>query len=379
MSHHHDHHHSHSKKHKTLIYILALGLALVFYFLPQNSYIKESIDEQENYKATVNRIVSNDPINALQTLEVEITDKDLAGQSMTIVNDEGSTSTARNFLEGDRVVVTQYTSSTGENIYYISDYLRQSSLLWLFLIFIVVAIIVTRFEGIGALLGMAFSFLVLFKFILPQILGGSDPIFSVMIGAAFIIPVTFYLSHGFSRKTNIAIFSTLLTLVVTSILALIFAKTGNLTGLASEEASFLQLTSQANINFQGLVLAGMILSTLGILDDVTISQASIVQELIKAKPSIKFRELYKSAMNVGRDHIASLINTLILVYTGASLPLLLLFLDHSQSFTSVINHEFMAEEVIRTLVGSLGLILAVPITTFLSAFINAKKSAKKTA
>ena len=205
-----------------------------------------------------------------------------------------------------------------------------------------------------------------------MILQGHSPVLVAILGSVLIIPLTFYPSHGVNRKTNIAIVSTFLTLVIAGLLASFFSDFTHLTGLASEESNFLKIGTAEQIDFQGLILAGILISILGILDDITISQASIVQQLKLAKPDIQFTELFGRALSVGRDHIASLVNTLILVYTGASLPLLLLFLDQSVGFQSIINLEFMAEEVVRTLIGSVALILAVPITTVLAAFSSTK-------
>lgn len=156
---------------------------------------------------------------------------------------------------------------------------------------------------------MAVSFLIVFKFILPQILAGSNPVTTSILGSAIIIPISFYLSHGLNRKTTVAIGGTLIALVITGILATVFVDAAKLTGFASEEAGFLQVTKQGTVNIKGLILAGMIISALGILDDVTISQAAIVWQLKEAKKKIKFSQLYRQAMSVGKDHIASMINT----------------------------------------------------------------------
>jgi len=167
--------------------------------------------------------------------------------------------------------------------------------------------------------------------------------------------------------------STFIALVITGILANVFVEVAKLTGYASEEAGFLQVAKQGMMNIRGLLLAGIIIGTLGVLDDITVSQAAIVQQLKEISSKISPKELFSRAMNIGRDHIASMINTLVLVYTGASLPLLLLFIDSSHSFSEVINYEIIAVEIIRTLVGSIGLIAAVPITTFLAVNFMGKR------
>lgn len=169
---------------------------------------------------------------------------------------------------------------------------------------------------------------------------------------------------------------TFLTLIISGLIATYFAELTHLTGLASEETNFLKLSTQSTINFKGLVLSGILISILGILDDITVSQCSVIQQLKNTKPSITPKELFHRGMQVGHDHISSLVNTLILVYAGASLPMLLLFFDSSTTFHKVLNAEFMAEEIIQTLIGSIGLILAVPITTVIAAFFIKKNNEK---
>ena len=164
----------------------------------------------------------------------------------------------------------------------------------------------------------------------------------------------------------------MIALVITGFLAKFFVQVTRLTGYASEEAAFLQYARQGAVDIKGLLLAGIIIGTLGILDDITIAQAAIVQQLKQANKKMKPKELFSQAMRVGQDHIASMITTLILVYTGAALPLLLLFIDNPLPFSQVINYEIIAEEIIRTLVGSIGLITAVPITTFLASRVKFK-------
>jgi uncharacterized membrane protein len=213
---------------------------------------------------------------------------------------------------------------------------------------------------------MGVSFAIIFSYILPTISSGADPIITAIIGSLLIIPATFYLSHGFNKKTTVAIIGTVISLLIVGALAGYFVDAAKLTGFASEEAAFLQVALGGTVNIRGLLLAGIIIGVLGVLDDITISQSSIVSELKLASPKIKFKELYTRAMNVGQDHISSMVNTLVLVYTGAALPLLLLFLNNSQPISQLISNELIADEIVRTLVGSIGLVLAVPITTLIA-------------
>ncbi|MBU0570069.1 YibE/F family protein [Patescibacteria group bacterium] len=247
----------------------------------------------------------------------------------------------------------------------------------LFIIFIAVVLIVGKVWGITSLFGMGFSFLIIFKFILPQIINGANPILIAIIGSLFIIPVTFYLSHGFNKKTHIAIVSTVIALIITGVLAGFFVNAARLTGFASEEAGFLQAMKGGTVNIKGLLMAGIIIGALGILDDVTVSQASVVQQLKNTSSKLSGNELYKKAMRVGQDHVSSMVNTLVLVYTGVALPLLLLFIDSPRSFSEIVNYELIADEIVRILVGSIGLVLAVPIATVLACrFLKTEKQRK---
>lgn len=303
-----------------------------------------------------------------QQLEIQLTKGSQKGKTMNIESGDVYQGSNTLYKAGDEVVIAYAKESTGSETYLITDYVRRTPLLVLFLLFVVITVVVGKWKGLSSILGMGVSFLVILKFILPSIYSGSDPVTIAILGSLAIIPVTFFLSHGFNRKTLVAIVGTLISLVVTGILATLFVEATKLTGFASEEAGFLNVFKEGTINIKGLLLAGIIIGVLGVLDDITISQSAIVQELKLANPELKAKELYSKAMSVGKDHIASMVNTLILVYTGAALPLLLLFVDNPRPFSELINYEIIADEVVRTLVGSIGLVLAVPITTFIASY-----------
>jgi len=198
------------------------------------------------------------------------------------------------------------------------------------------------------------------------------------MGSLIIIPVSFFLSHGINRKTLSAIAGTLIALTITGLLSYVFVEKAKLTGFASEEAGFLQNIMQGSVNIKGLLLAGIIIGVLGVLDDITISQSAIVFQLKEANSNFGFTQLYRRAMKVGQDHISSMVNTLVLVYTGAALPLLLLFIHNPHPFSEIINYELIADEIVQTLVGSIGLILAVPITTAIAALaVKRQKNTKE--
>lgn len=329
--------------------------------------------QDERLEGTIRTISEEKQIQVMdrsqlyQKLGVEVTTGSLKGQTVTVENGDLPSSNVVHYRVGDEVILSFSKSPDGQSLIMITDFIRRGSLLWLLIIFVGITVLVGRLKGITSIFGMTVSFLVIFLFILPQILAGRDPVFITIIGSLVIIPFSFYLSHGLNKKTTVAIIGTVIALIVTGILASIFVEAGKLSGFVSEEAGFLQAAQGSLINIKGLILSGIIIGVLGVLDDVTISQSAMVREMKSLNPKMSAGELYRSAMAVGRDHIASMVNTLVLVYAGASLPLLLLFINSTHSFSEVINYEIIATEIIRTLVGSIGLVLAVPLTTIIAA------------
>ena len=268
---------------------------------------------------------------------------------------------------GETVVVIKQQGYEQE-LFYIADKYRLYPFIFILGLFLVLGVVFARSKGIMAVAGLLLSLLILVKFVVPQILAGNNPVLIGLIGAVVIAVLSLYVAHGFNRRITIALGATLITLVLASLLAWLFVSLAKLSGLGSEEAAFLQLSPAGDLNLKGLLLAGIIIGVLGVLDDVTTSQVATVDEIRRANPSLSFHELYSRGLSVGREHIASLINTLVLAYAGASFPLFLLFsLNTQQPLWAVLNSEFVAEEVVRTLVGSTALILAVPIATFLAA------------
>jgi uncharacterized membrane protein len=364
---------------------ILLSFVLLFGFsntaLAQDFSTPADIPFEETLEATVTDVLedseielSDGELQIYQQLELVVDKGSLEGEIIFVESGNYALVGNQRYKEGDKLIIMHNKDFEGNDVFFVSDYVRRDALLVLFIIFVVVALAVGKVWGITSLVGMSFSFLVIFKFILPQIMSGGNPILIAILGSLLIIPVTFYLSHGLNKKTTIAIVSTVIALIITGILANVFVEAARLTGFASEEAAFLQVASQGAVNIKGLLLAGIIIGALGVLDDVTVSQASIVNQLKQTDKKMSFKELYGRAMKVGQDHTSSMVNTLVLVYTGAALPLLLLFIDRPHPFLEVINYEILADEIVRTLVGSIGLILAVPITTLLACFYFGKKS-----
>jgi uncharacterized membrane protein len=300
---------------------------------------------------------------------VEIVEGERAGDEFDL--DYSRAPNARGPEEGDRVIVGRSLQAEAEaagSQYYFIDFDRQSPILVLGVLFAVVVVALSRWRGLAALAGVVVSLWVLVQFVLPAILEGSSPLAVACVGGATIMFLALYLAHGLNATTTVAVLGTLASLLLTGLLAVIFVGVSSFTGAGSEEAIFLQLSAQ-QVNLEGLLLASIIIGTLGVLDDVTVTQASAVWELHRANPAYGIKQLYQSGIRIGRDHIASTVNTLVLAYAGASLPLLILFSVANRSVGEVVTTEVVAEEVVRTLVGSIGLVASVPLTTGLAALV----------
>jgi uncharacterized membrane protein len=252
--------------------------------------------------------------------------------------------------------------------YSFSDFERRPPMIGLVLIFAALVLLTGRWQGLRALAGLAASLAIIVFFVAPSILEGRSPAGVALFGGLAVMLVTIPLAHGIGPKTIAACLGTAASLALTLVLADLFIELSHLSGASSEEALFLR-ASQQELSLQGLLLAGMVIGALGVLDDVTVSQSSTVMALRRANPSLGFRALFRSALGVGHDHIAATVNTLVLAYAGASLPILLVFSLAGTTFGEAINFEVVTEAIVGMLVGSIGLIAAVPITTALAALL----------
>lgn len=274
---------------------------------------------------------------------------------------------------GEQVIINQVKTNISEEFYLADKYRIPPSILIL-LIFFGCVIAFARRKGLASILGLFFSLVVLLGFVVPQIIAGHSPLLISMVGALFIAVISLYLAHGFNRPTSIALLATLLSLCLSFGLTLLFVTLTKLTGAGSEESFFLQSGLAGKIDLRGLLLGGIIIGALGVLDDITTGQTAAVSQIHQANPQLNFAELYRRGLAVGHEHIASLVNTLVLAYVGASFPLLLLFSINTdiQPLWVTINNEFITEEIVRTLVGSTTLVFAVPIATALAAWFLPK-------
>jgi len=352
-----------------------LGLFLLF--IPFQAFAQDGVHE-EIFKAEVVKILEQkeikDEIGAYvqQNLLLKALSGSFKGQEVTHygVNDFQILSTQA-YEVGDKVIVNYTRDVDGNDIFFVSDYDRTNPIIWLSIIFVLSVLAVGRWKGIKSLLALVISFFVIIKFIIPRIMAGDNPVFISVVGAIVILLFAIYLTQGINKKAHIANISLILSLIFIALLSVLFTKLTQLTGYSTEEAGFLLELTRGTINLKGLLLAGILIGTLGVLDDVIISQVSTVEQLKIANPNLSKRKIYVMSLKVGIDHITSMINTLFFAYAGASLPLLILFTQSDVAGLNIahtINNEMIATEVVRTLLGSIGIILSIPIANYLASY-----------
>ncbi|MGQ0615975.1 MAG: YibE/F family protein [Acidimicrobiia bacterium] len=277
--------------------------------------------------------------------------------------------------DGDELILSYAFDAPPGAQFQFSDFQRSTPMLVLAAAFAVVVVAFGRWRGLFAIIGVGVSLVVLIAFVLPALLEGSSPLLVALVGASAVALPALYLAHGASERTSVAVIGTVSSLLLTCLLGVVFVEATHLTGLVSDEVGFLQAFG-GDLDFEGLLLAGMVIGALGVLDDVTVTQVAAVWELADARPRARAADLYRAGVRIGRDHIASTVNTLVLAYAGASLPLLLLFVTSGRQLGHVVTTEAIAVEVVRALVGSIGLVASVPITTGLAAAVVTRDRAR---
>ncbi|RLV01385.1 hypothetical protein CTZ27_12865 [Streptomyces griseocarneus] len=305
------------------------------------------------------------PKGPCEKSEIEVTSGPDKGRTFTeLVQPNAS----RHYSVGQEVVLA-YAPKAPKNLQYaVTDVDRKLPMAVLAGIFALAVIVVGRLRGVFALVALVVSFAVLTMFILPAILHGSDPLLVAVVGGSAIMLIALYMCHGLNARTSVAVVGTLTSLMLIGLLSTVFTGWAHLTGDTDDQTGLVH-GLYPGIEIRGLLLAGIIIGSLGVLDDVTVTQTSAVWELKEANPGASWRTLYGAGMRIGRDHIASVVNTLVMAYAGAALPLLLLFSIADSGVGTVATSEIVAEEIVRTLVGSIGLVASVPVTTALAALV----------
>lgn len=352
-------------------FLISLGILAATIFLSPYAYAQNSqTDEYMTGRVVEVFEAVSDEGNSFQEITVEVTGGEDKGILVYIDHGLMADLLESEILSvGDKVMLFKTVSpDSGVTIYFVSDYYRLPYMFWMLGFFVLLVFAFSGRKGLRSLLGLAFSILILLKFMVPQILLGGSPFLITFIGALLVMLVSMYLAHGFHPRTTVALGGTLITILLTLGLSVFFTAFVKVFGTGSQDAYSLQFLGDGTmLNLKGLFLGGIIVGTLGILDDITVSQAAIVDELKKANAKLTVKELYSHAISVGKEHIASLVNTLVLAYAGASLPIFIMFSINKQQVVGLLNSEFVAEEIVRTLIGSSALILAVPITTYIAA------------
>jgi len=297
---------------------------------------------------------------------VRVTEGPGTGRDQTVDLPQGPGSTRLDI--GDQVVLLYFPGAVpGGRNYSVVDHQRSTPMIWLLAVAVAVILAFGRWRGLTSLAGLAVSFGLLLLFVIPAILDGSSPLLVAVVGASAIMFAALYLTHGVNVHTSVAVAGTLASLVLTGVLGAAFTSLMHLTGAGSDESAYLTATRGA-IDLRGLLLAGIVIGALGVLDDVTVTQAVTVAEMTAAGQTSRW-ELYRAAARVGRAHVASAVNTIVLAYAGASLPLLLLIAAANEPISDLLTSEFLAQEILRSAVGTIGLVASVPITTALAALV----------
>lgn len=344
--------------------------------------------EDKIFKARVIEILDE------QTITDEYTGTNAMQQNLRVRGLEGEWKDAEYETEGisDVIISESKTHDVGETVYvnqsirpnqedrfFVMDHVRTKSLWWMAALFAGAVLVVARWKGLRALVVLAATFAIIIKLIIPQIIAGQSPLAVSIFGSISILFLAIFVTEGISKKSWVAFGAILIALLAVIGLSEWFTALAKLSGVATEEAMYLMSVGEYAFNLRGLLLAGMVIGALGVLDDTVVSQVSLVKELVKAKPDMRRAAVFKTAMRVGTDHINAIINTLFLAYAGVSLPLLVLFVIYDQpalSLEFVLNGELIATEIVRTLAGSIALVLSVPIATVLAvaAFCRGRAS-----
>jgi|GEM_PF-515511 len=345
-----------------VVTLAMIGLLYLFCF-----HLLPSYDKYTGRVVGV-RVTSTAGNEITQQVQVLVTSGNLDGKVYSVPNTYPTGFPTDGFSRGDNVLLDYNSTSGGV---FIDNYDRRGMTFTLLLILLVLIVLVARQQGIMSVISMSVSIVVIMQFVIPNVLAGHNPLLYAIMSAFVIIPTTYYLAHGFQRKTTVAIISTLVTLALTLGLAAVFVHLMKLPPVttASEAASY-YTPSGGIIDSQSLYLAALVIGALAVLNDITVSQASVVTSLHRANPSMGLNTLVLRAMDVGKDHIASLINTLLLVYVGASFTLVISVVQGISTNTFGVSDPAFSADLVRTVIMSIGVVIAVPVSTYVAAYLT---------
>ena len=329
--------------------------------VPHNDYqgtwhgqVKDILSEE------MQEIPGTDTDHLFQTIRAEVLNGPLEGEIITIENDY------LKLDKGDKFYFNHNIYFDGTESYGIINIDRIGALVVLVLIFMAAVIAFGGKQGVRSLLALGGSFFAIFYILIPGILNGWSPLFASIVVASGILFAAIFFTHGFNRESLVAYSGTMVAVVLTGLFATFAVFFTDLSGFTDDASTYLNFNTRGALDFTSLLLGAIIIGVLGVLDDIAVTQAAVVTELYNSNPNLQPREVYKKAIRIGREHVSALVNTLVLAYTGAALPVLLHFYVSASSFTMAVNTEMFATEIVRSIVGSIGLILAVPIVTILA-------------
>lgn len=363
------------KKFSIFVFVLLSFLNLTGGVFAQQ---KQAQPKEEYFKARVvqvvdeGKVISNGQTNLYQDLKIKIIEGAEQGKTLDFhYGDPETLRPERKVSQGETVVLLETVKPNGKTTYSIYDKYRFNNILIVLAFFVLLVLVIARLKGIGSLAGLVASLAVILLFIIPNILRGADPLFISIVGSVIILFVTTYVAHGVSKQTTVALVSTFASLFITATLAHLFTDFSLLTGIGNEDIASLQAGATSIINLKGLFLGGIIIGTLGALNDVTTTQSATVFELARSDKHIKYWGLARKGFNIGREHILSMVNTLVLAYAGSSLFIFIFLVLNPGKvpYWVILNTETISGEIVATVVGSSGLILAVPIVTLLAAYV----------
>ena len=359
---------------KILVILLLISLSFGVYPYEEEYNTSEEFAKGriiEIHEEQLDQEISAGIIENYQRVLVEITSGEYKGKNVMIDNNFIDSPGYELYVrEGDRVLLTVLSNAEGFQEAYIVDFVRDRYIYLLGGIFCILMLAIGRTSGVKSLLSLIITFAVIYKIMIPQIFAGRSPVMVAVVSATIISLITYLIVSGFSRKALSAFLGTGIGLVFAALLALFISNAANLTGFSTEESRMLFYVPEfADANMQGILLGGIIIGALGAIMDVCMSIASSIEEIAGAGEKMSFAGLFRSGMNVGNDIMGTMTNTLVLAYTGASLPLLLLLLAYDLPLLHLINFEMLADEIIRALIGTIALVIAIPITAAISAFL----------
>lgn len=355
-----------------------MGLLFLLAAFPGSLFAQElHQDEQGLFRGRVIEVISREErqvpgtetSHIFQSIRAEILEGSRKGEVVVIENDYFELD------EGDKFYFSHLVDISGREMYEIVNVDRRGALAGLALVFVLAVVLFGGWQGVRSLVALLGSFLAIFYILLPGLLNGWNPILAGSLVAGGILFAAIFFTHGFNRESVVAYGGTMLAVLITGVFAAFSVDIANLSGFYSDESVYLNFSTSGTLDFTALLLGAIIIGILGVLDDIAATQAAVVSEFYAHDPDMTKTQAYTRAIRVGREHVGALVNTLVLAYTGAALPLLLYFQTATANVGTLVNLEVIATEIVRIIVGSVGLVLTVPIVTALAVvFLKGAKN-----